>query len=157
MEEWRPHPFKSYLEISSTGRIRGPKGIRKTFLDKQGYVLCNYRVHRLVALAFIPNPLNLPEVNHKDGNKSNNHVENLEWVTSSQNKKHAREVLKASSASIPDEKILRVARMIEEGGTYRGISKEVGISQDWITLIKRRQIRIELLKKYDESKEKSPS
>lgn len=52
-------------------------------LDKQ------YRIHRLVAQCFIPNPENKPEVNHKDGDGLNNHVNNLEWVTSSENQKHA--------------------------------------------------------------------
>lgn len=46
-------------------------------------------IHRIVALTFIPNPLNLPEVNHKDGDKWNNHYKNLEWSTSSDNIKHA--------------------------------------------------------------------
>jgi len=50
---------------------------------------CQY-VHRLVALSYLPNPLNLPEVNHKDFEKSNNTLENLEWVTTEQNAHHRR-------------------------------------------------------------------
>lgn len=48
-----------------------------------------YRIHRLIGKAFIPNPYNKPEINHKDGNKLNNHIENLEWVTTSENTQHA--------------------------------------------------------------------
>lgn len=48
-----------------------------------------YLLHRLVALTFIPNPANKPEVNHKDGNKANNHIDNLEWVTRYENQYHA--------------------------------------------------------------------
>lgn len=57
-------------------------------LYKDGKKVC-FKAHKLVALAFIPNPENKPTVNHKDGNKSNNHVSNLEWATRSENCQHA--------------------------------------------------------------------
>jgi len=49
-------------------------------------------IHRLVAEAFIPNPDNFPQINHKDGNKQNNHIENLEWCTAEQNMRHAAQI-----------------------------------------------------------------
>lgn len=63
-------------------------GYRKVCLYKDG-VVKTHMVHRLVAQTFIPNEAGLKQVNHKDGNKLNNSVDNLEWVTPKQNAKHA--------------------------------------------------------------------
>jgi len=67
------------------------------WVDNVGYLQVNLRkegkkyykrVHRIVAETFIPNPLNLPQVNHKDGNKRNNNIDNLEWTNNKQNTLH---------------------------------------------------------------------
>lgn len=63
-------------------------GYYHVVLCKGGKEVSHY-VHRLVAEAFVPNPLGLPEVNHRDLDKSNNAADNLEWATSSGNKRHA--------------------------------------------------------------------
>lgn len=62
------------------------KGYNRVQLGKQGSIV----VHQIVAKAFIPNPNNKPQVNHIDGNKENNSVDNLEWVTLQENMEHAK-------------------------------------------------------------------
>lgn len=74
---------------------RGSRKVLKYQINHKGYRTVTLKtrktisLHRLVALAFIPNPENKEHVNHIDGNKENNHVSNLEWVTASENNKHA--------------------------------------------------------------------
>ena len=81
-------------ENGSVFRIIGGAECVPTISNTSGYASVrlpdkNYLVHRLVATAFIPNPENKPQVNHKDGNKRNNSAENLEWATAEENMHHA--------------------------------------------------------------------
>ena len=100
--------YEGKYQVSNCGNVRSlmyhnAKGIKRISLlkpatDACGYFRCalsknniltTYKVHRLVAQAFIPNPNNYPQINHIDGNKKNNCVWNLEWCTDKENVNHA--------------------------------------------------------------------
>ena len=121
-EIWRLYPEFDFIEVSTLGRVRtldrvvsNGKGTRvekgmilKQWPNKRGYLrvafrkdskLINKPVHRLVAQTFIPNPDNLPQVNHKDCNPQNNSVSNLEWCTPEYNIEY-REKYGKSSAEV---------------------------------------------------------
>ena len=105
MEEWKSIPgYEGLYEVSSYGRVKSleryksnnggiqliKEKILKPHNTKKGYLTVQFsnkifKVHRLVAEAFIPNPDNLPMVNHKDEDKTNNNVDNLEWCTAKYN------------------------------------------------------------------------
>jgi hypothetical protein len=101
-EVWKIIDDYPTYEISSAGRVRrGGKFIKGVAMNR-GYMRVSlsmdgkskgFFVHRLVAQAFLDNPENKPQVNHIDGNPSNNYVSNLEWATAQENERHSFEVL----------------------------------------------------------------
>jgi len=120
MEIWKPVPnYQGHYEISSHGRVRSinktvSSGIRhntqvvrkgkvlKPNVKRNGYLTVDLSkdntvktmtIHRIEAVTFLENPEDKPQVNHRDGNKSNNMISNLEWFTCSENQKHRYEVL----------------------------------------------------------------
>ena len=102
MEEelWKPiENFENY-EVSTLGRVKNTTTYRMMKLNSKGGYLCislvntfrqnAFKVHRLVALAFIQNPKNKTDVNHMDKNKHNNNISNLEWNTRAENNLHGK-------------------------------------------------------------------
>ena len=156
--EWRPvRGFEGYYEVGDAGDIRSMprtvpdtahgyrtihgKTMRQAY-DRNGYLVVNLHklgvssvlpVHRLVAEAFISNLFGLPVVNHIDGNKANNTVENLEWVSYSENNVHALQTKLRAPKSNP------VMQMDMSGDTiavYESVadaSRQTGISRGMIS------------------------
>lgn len=98
MDNWKELPINTRYKVSRYGDVLGQKGtILKPGTDTNGYKFVNIydnnkafhlSIHRAVALTYIPNPNNYPQINHIDLDKSNNHVDNLEWCTNKQNFDH---------------------------------------------------------------------
>lgn len=125
--------YNGKYQISNLGNIKSLylKRNRKLGKDKDGYLKIelynkgkykSIKVHRLVALHFIPNPLNLPEINHKDGNIKNNRIDNLEWCTSSFNSRHRIYILNKNSL-YPCKPV----QCVETGKVYPSISEAARI------------------------------
>lgn len=150
MERWLPvSGFEGLYEVSDEGRIRNACGriLRATRnggryfhvgLTRDGKQHVK-KVHRLVALAFVPNLQGKPEVNHIDGNNINNAATNLEWVTSAENYAHAARLGKHSSETNPNriqkltpEMRHRIRERYAAGETIGDLSREYGVT--WVNM-----------------------
>jgi hypothetical protein len=160
MELWKDiRGYEGLYRVSNYGRIKSLGNDKKrkekiltSFINGVGYVLIklskegkqyNHRLHRLVAEAFIDNPLNKPEVNHIDGNKSNNNISNLEWSTRSENVQHSfNHNLKPKGeshvmAKLSNEEVIGIYFKSHEGKLkQREIAKQYNISRETVAFIK---------------------
>ena len=187
-EKWLPCPgFETSYEVSNYGQVRsidryiyGRNGLVKGQLihfdfNKKGYPQLRLynknkkyvrNQHRLVALAFIPNPNNLTQVNHIDGNKLNNCVWNLEWISNSDNQKHAYKLgLQPSRAGennckskLTTDQVTLIKVIYNKGTSIKTISQEqnipIGIIRDIIYLRTWKSNKTPILKRDDRSKTK---
>lgn len=155
MEVWKDiEGYGNRYQVSSEGRIRKKNkdkrcrpfryltpncnnnaGYYKVGLSYKGYTKL-LTVHRLVAQAFIPNPNNKPQVNHIDGNKKNNRVENLEWVTESENAIHASRLglfdsmIKKASKAVCQFSL--DGELLNRWDSFHQIEREAGFSATYI-------------------------
>lgn len=153
-----------FYEIDSFGNVYGPRGLLKSFVSNTGYQrVCLYTedgpkkfsVHRLVAEAFLPNPKNKPYINHKDGNKLNNKVDNLEWSTASENMIHARDMgltdvgIEKYNNVYSEEQIHTVCSMMEEGYRNCDICLLTDIPKSTVSQIRNGVVWLHISREYN--------
>lgn len=155
--------YEGIYRISSGGVIEyrchksGKIKIRKSQIDKSnGYVYIRlfnpaktHKVHRLVASTFIPNPDSKPQVNHKNGIKTDNNVVNLEWVTSKENVNYSKETFgtfrgekhsKAILSELSELSVLDIRRKYQQGVRKIELTKQYKISYGHVEAILNKRI-----------------
>lgn len=148
--------YEGLYQIDTDGNVwsigYGKELILKQALQNNRYfvvTLCkqkkhkSHTIHRLIAEAFIPNPENKPQVNHINGDKKDNRIENLEWVTASENIRHAFENglkislkgEKTGSAKLKNSDIVEIFNLRKLGWTQQKIADKFGVCNQLISLI----------------------
>ena len=134
MENWK-YNIEYDCEISTMGNCRNAKTKKLFAIDTNKIYARNHkgRIHRMVAKTFIPNPENKPEVNHKNGIKHDNRVENLEWVTKSENEKHKAKIGLHNFAKLNPELVEQIRKEYKPRvvSTYT-LAKKYNVSQGTI-------------------------
>lgn len=137
-EIWKPvNGYEGHYEISNKGRIKSVQRtikstsgdrvllskIKPVFIGPHGYMFAHLRkdkkartipVHRIIAIAFIPNPEGKPCVNHIDADKTNFHISNLEWVTYKENLHHALKLSKGGNSKLTVEQVIEIRNSKEK-------------------------------------------
>lgn len=162
-QELKIYPYNNKYICDTNGKVYKTKdmGELNYYKHPKGYLHCyvgkTKAVHKVIAETFIPNPENKPQVNHIDGNKQNNHVDNLEWVTNKENANHAinnglwtkfvssmltTETSQGelnSQAVLQPEDVLDIRELIKQGMRPYKIAKVFGVSPATIYDIKSRR------------------
>lgn len=150
-EVWLPiHGWEGLYEISNMGRVKSFKRkivkILKQEVQKYDYLQTQFiklgittrqKVHRVVAITFIPNPENKPQVNHINGIKHDNRVENLEWCTAHENMVHAFTIglkrnlsgVNSIRSNLSIENINEIFKLREENQTYSKIGAKFNLTK----------------------------
>ena len=111
---WNGHKYEKRKKPYILKQSNTTTGYKKVELVKDGKRK-SLKVHRLVAIAFIPNPMNKPYINHIDGNPINNCVENLEWCTQHENVVHAYKIGLRKISHITKEELNKIINIFNEG------------------------------------------
>jgi hypothetical protein len=138
--------FDGKFQVSNLGRVRrvaivSPKILRGYFYADLNLkdIRKNSSIHRLVAKTFIPNPDNKPEVNHKDGDKFNNSVDNLEWMTRQENAIHSFRVLGRKSPEgnrkITEQDVREIRRLNKQGMSRKALAIQFNLGYSTIVHI----------------------